>query len=185
MGLAVDLALGFADVILLMLILGVMRELVIARSEVTALSQLITRPPAPSYVGTVLPEAVVRKLKLIPGARREPQAILFLASGCGQCESLMSELAEAIHDGLLAAAGIHCIIAARSDSDPLVRSAAALSNVAVDLTGQVLQTAQVYGTPMQIAFWSDTFQVFSYKFGGDVEWLHLILTGETPEAKAG
>jgi hypothetical protein len=42
-------------------LLGVMREVVIVRGDVKALSSLITNPPEPSFLGKTLPGALARR----------------------------------------------------------------------------------------------------------------------------
>jgi hypothetical protein len=78
---AIDGVLGIVVLLLFLVILGVMREVVILRGEVTALTQLITIPPAPSFLGKRVPNALARKLpsNLAASSIQEPHVVLFLS----------------------------------------------------------------------------------------------------------
>lgn len=51
------------EILLLLLILGLMREVVILRGDNTALRQLITVPPVPSILGDRLPSILIDRLQ--------------------------------------------------------------------------------------------------------------------------
>lgn len=79
----IDGILTVAILLLFLVILAVMREVVILRGEVTALSQLIVDPPVPSYLGQKLPRALARRLEEMAGGARAVEA--------GACGSLPQE----------------------------------------------------------------------------------------------
>ena len=59
----VVLGLGVLTVLLLLAVLGAMREVVLVRGELEAFGQLVKRPPPPSFVDAVLPAPLVDVLE--------------------------------------------------------------------------------------------------------------------------
>ena len=98
---------------LFVLILGVMREVVIMRGEVTALSQLITDPPPPSFLGQRLPDALSRRLAP-PEANTSGTpgtwVVAFLSPGCASCKSVLDDVAAAVEDGTLKRGDVRFVV---------------------------------------------------------------------------
>lgn len=164
-----------AIITLLLLILGVMREAVILDGKVTALSQLITRPPAPSYVNATLPIQLAERLSLSPLTAtnaRKAHVVLFVRPNCSGCEDVIGQLSKALTEGLVAREDISCVVSAASHNEPLYQEALTISqNAILDVTGNLLKSCEIRGTPTALALWSDTGHVFDYILGGDVEWI--------------
>ncbi len=166
-----DVVLAAFVLLLLLVIVGVMRETVILRGQVTALSQLITNPPAPSYLGDRLPAALADRLPSLSASRRAAHAIVFIRPGCSGCEEMITRLEEVIKHKFIDKNDLTFIVAAAPDA-PLFRAAQAVSrNTILDPTGAITKACEVRATPTQLAIWTDTAQVFDYMLGGDVEWI--------------
>lgn len=94
------LALATTTVFFLLAVLGAMRETVLLRGQVEALSQLVRHPPPPSYVGGRAPEALVRAIEMAgeTAVADGPLAVAFVSPGCAPCEDLVAGLAAAVED---------------------------------------------------------------------------------------
>jgi len=175
----IDIILVVAALLLFLLILGLMRETVILHGHVTALSQLITNPPIPSFIGKSLPHQLARELPPVSVARTwlpRAHVILFLRSNCGGCEDLVAGLEEEIKRKFVSKDNITCVVAAASVDSPVFRAAQSVSrNTVLDVTGDLLKACEIQGTPTQLAIWTDTLNVFDYNYGGDVEWIRQKL----------
>jgi hypothetical protein len=175
----VEGVLAAAVLLLFLVILAVMREAVILRGQVTALSQLIVTPPAPSFLGKPLPRPLARALAWNDGTTRgapRPHIVLFVSAGCSGCTQLIADLRDAVQMDLVPADGVSCVVSAPSEDAPIFRAAQAVCRrAALDDSGALLDEGEVKGTPSLLAFWSDGREVFDYKIGGDVEWIRQKL----------
>lgn len=168
-----DVVLAVVVVLMLLMVLGVMREVLILRGHVTALSQLITHPPAPSYLGAKLPHVVVPYLGSVSqSGERSPHVVLYLSKGCGSCASLIADLRTAIDLGQVPASDISCIVGAQSEGDEIYSAVVATGcRTTVDAGGEIYDVLELRGTPTQLAMWTDTAEVFDYHLGGDMQWI--------------
>ncbi|MGI8968752.1 MAG: hypothetical protein ACR2GA_06585 [Chloroflexota bacterium] len=160
-------------VLLLLVLLGVMREVLILRGHVAALAQLITHPPAPSYLGQPLPGAVASRLEFNSRAETGmPLILLYLSKGCSGCDGLIRDLRQAVALGRLSAAAVTCIVRAGAEQDETYQAAEAIGcRMIVDRDGKLYDFLEIRGTPTQMALWNDTAEVFAYHIGGDVQWM--------------
>jgi len=172
--------------LLLVVILGTMRETVILRGDVAALSQLITNPPQPSYVGTRIPaliESAVGLGEYVSRCDSRTHVLLFLRIGCNGCESLLIALQEAVHRESVPPSGISCVVAAPTEDAPVFQMARRVSeNVVLDRDGTLFKGAEVRGAPTQLALWVNTLEVFDCQLGGDVGWIMERLQRQQPES---
>ena len=171
----VDLILAGALLVLFVVILGTRREMVILHRHVTALSQLITKPPAPSFLGDQLPAVIAQELASclnVDRSSRRAHILIFLRAHCFGCDELMAQLARAIAEGDVARDGISCIVSAASEDSPIFEKAQMVCRTAVlDPKDTLFKASEVKGTPSQLAVWTDSLEVFDYTIGGDVEWI--------------
>lgn len=162
--------------LLFLLLLGVMRETVILRGEVTALSQLITNPPMPSFIGHPLPLVLADQLRpLIPSDKysRHAHIILFMRGECNGCDELAMQVRNAIQTGTISKEDISCVVVAPSKDVQVFKLAQAITlSPILDPIGKFLKACEIKGTPSQIAVWTDNLQVFDYKLGGDITWIY-------------
>ncbi|MGH2441849.1 MAG: hypothetical protein ACRDFX_01630 [Chloroflexota bacterium] len=180
-----DAVLAVALLLTLLVILGVMREVLILRGHVTALSQLITRPPAPSYLGSGLPRTVASRLKPLQRSEEgSPHVVLYLSNGCTGCVSLIAALRQSLELGQIAASDVSCIVGIQPGDDGIYTAAVATGcRTSTDVRGEMYEALEIRGTPSQLAIWSDTTEVFDYHLGGDMQWIRQRLAksrGATP-----
>lgn len=166
----------------LIVILGVMREAVILRDDVKALSELITEPPVPSFLGQPLPAMAAEQLAPAgdwSGIVRRPHIVLFFREGCFGCEDLLARVQQAIRQGVLSSVDISCVVSG-TEGSPLLAMAHSISrNAVLDAQGALLKACEVRGTPSMFAIWTDTLEVFDYMIGGDAEWMRQRLQQPT------
>jgi hypothetical protein len=93
--------LGALTLFLALAVLGSMRETVILRVEVEALSQLITSPPPPSFIDGPAPGDLRRLLESIEPMWTDPGSSLvaFVTPGCRPCDDVATELSRAAAEG--------------------------------------------------------------------------------------
>lgn len=148
----VVIALAAIVVALAVVVLTLMREVVITRGEIYALSQVIIKPPDPSMLDQPLPPEVSRLLPVRAEASTPDRFVLFLADDCGACKDLANDLAALAADlqsdlvPVLFAAVIRGPALARPTG---IERALTLANVTVsrDETGGVFDACQIWGTP--------------------------------------
>jgi hypothetical protein len=187
---------GLVLVVLLLalaaVVLGVMRETVILRGDVKALSSLITHPPAPSFLGEALPAPAARQLPVLahrgasdenrPG---ESHILAFLSPDCSGCSGLVSDIASAIEAGDLSAdrvaESISFLVASYEVEEPAVaRSARALGVVLIDRNAELGKACEVRHTPMLMQIRLPDAIVVDYSVGGGIEWIQKILQPRMP-----
>jgi len=168
-----------AVLILLIALLGMMRETTILREHVTALSQLITDPPAPSFLGRPLPAIFTERLPSIREISRQKggaHIVLFVKTGCFGCEDYIAALARPVKAGQLSKDDISCVVVAPAEDSALFQGAQRISNrVVLDPAGDVLRACEVRGTPAQYAIQATSLEVFDYTTGGDLSWIQQRL----------
>jgi hypothetical protein len=161
-------------VLLVLVLLGTMREVVILRGDIKALSQLITNPPAPPYLGKRLPAVLVNHIPIKQSASRDPQChiVLFLRAECGGCEALCLRLEQEILSEIITKNDISCVVYTNSRLSSIFRHAQSISNtVILDDKGKLVDECDITGMPTQLAIWVDSLEVFDYQVGGSVEWI--------------
>lgn len=170
----IDGILTVAILPLFLVILAVMREVVILRGEVTALSQLIVDPPVPSYLGQKLPRALARRLEEMAGGlapSRRVHAVLFLKNACEGCNDLVADVRRAVGDGILDREDISFVVAAGEEA-PIARAAQSISrSVVLDPGGKLLDESEIRATPTVLTVRGDTLDVLDYKLGGELGWI--------------
>jgi hypothetical protein len=190
----VTLVLAMLLLALMAVVVGVMREAVILRGDVKALSSLITNPPAPSFLGEALPAPAARRLPaLVRGASSdEPRPgdshiLAFLSPDCSGCSGLVSDLAAAVKSNALSAdrvgQSISFLVASYEAQEPTVASAArAVGEVIIDANAELGKACEVRHTPMLMEIRLPDAIVIDYNIGGGIEWIQKILQPQSAVA---
>ncbi len=172
------IALVVSNVVLVLTILAVMRETMILRGSVAALSSLITIPPDPTFIGGALPSdlhsAVSERLQSVRGNGMKPVVLGFLGRSCTTCEHLITELSGTSSD-LLEQAQFVLVIRGSSTHDRLYRLAAQTSaSIVLDPRGHLFDLAQVRSTPGCFVL-SHELKVREYKLRPDASWIRAAI----------
>lgn len=176
-----------ADVILFILALTFMREVVILRGEIVALSQLITTPPTPRLIGRVVPAALLERTAM---ALRQSgsHVVIFLSDTCGSCSDLVREVTPLVAGGELNAKHITCVVESRS-AKTSVAAPLAMHGVEVveDREGRIATECDVRGNPMLVSVNPQTGEATDYTYGGGARWIlgHTSEGEPTPEPSRG
>jgi hypothetical protein len=168
------LTLGLSGFLLLAL-LGVMRETVTLRGEVTALTQLITTPPAPAYLHNMLPPVIAQALGH-PDRRR---LILFVSPQCGACNELLQQLQDSRSDLLPEdRIALSIVVGGHDIPAPLLRVAKELTpDMVHDADGSLYRAAAIIGTPTSL-YVNRAGIVTAYRFGADARWIRDVTASE-------
>lgn len=84
----------------------------------------------------------------------------------------MDELSEVIREGRLQRGHLRFVVETTNPTDPLLKSARALGEVALhDEDGSLLADLLITGTPTLLVAQSDNWRVLDFKLGGDELWL--------------
>ncbi len=184
---------GLVSVVLLLalaaVVLGVMRETVILRGDVRALSSLITHPPAPSFLGEALPAPAAHQLSALArdaasDHHGESHILAFLSPDCSGCSGLVAEIAAAIEVGTLSAdrveESISFLVASYEVEEPSVaRAARGLGAVLIDQNAEMGKVCEVRHTPTLMQIRLPDAIVVDYSVGGGIEWIQKILQPRT------
>lgn len=155
---------------------AVLREIVILRGEVHALTQVITRPPEPAILGALLPataQAIGHSSAVSSNGHAGLMFTAFLSSDCGSCRQLVLDLQEAtqVAPDLDQLIGLVVTVRAKrvsaledlisTTSFPMLRD-----------DGTIARQCDVRGTPMLVS-WSPSLQGkgTDYTYGGSAEWV--------------
>lgn len=176
-----DFALAVSAITLFLVILGVMREVVILRGEVRALSNLIVSPPTPYYFGERLPRALSEALPSLRDGvyADEPHVIAFVSPGCGPCTDLTTEIRDRVLTRELDPTKISFVVCNASESAEFFKEVASVgSETVADELGRMMTTWEIRATPSLLALSAGDRRVVDFVAGGDVEWIKEKLTAE-------
>ncbi len=159
----------------LLALVSTMRETVILRGEVHALTQVITEPPDPRILGTRLPEAVQSLTSgfMSDAADGATFATAFLSSDCGSCVQLVRDLNIATGTSPDLTQRVSFVLTARSGQVSEVESllATTLFSVLRD-DGSIARECDVRATPMIVTWTPATGgEVHEYSYGGSANWI--------------
>jgi hypothetical protein len=169
--LVVGLLALIAILIVLLMQLGVTREVVVLQEKVTVFSQLLLRPPVPSFLRGSLPKSAIPAVQAVGFRSDGPFVMVFMTPGCQGCLGLAEGLKEATATGLLPSEAITCFLAegsAGSRIEVLLRASTPF--VAEVSTGGIFRDCEVSATPTMLAINPDTWEVFGHSVGGDARW---------------
>ena len=168
--LAIALACGLA-------LLAVMRETVLLRADVHALSQVITKPPDPEILGSPLP----RPVRDIANPQGEflvgdaaPRVTGFLSVACGNCLTLVEDIHSAAARNPELYRQVSFVLTAKPGQRSEVGALLERLPFAVlhDTDGTVARACDVRGTPMLVSWVpSDNDRVQDYVYGGSAQWV--------------
>jgi len=172
----VSLLLASAILFAFVLILGMMREVVILRSELEVFRRLVTNPPALSFAGKQVPAALRTALAAVGLGASDRQvertAVAFLSASCGGCDALVADLRAAVVSARVAPESLAFVVSAPSEDGPLFRAARGLSSrVLLDRDGRLFQACEVEATPTVLILEGPGSRVSDHVFGGNAEWI--------------
>ena len=165
------LALAVVLVVLLMQ-LGLTREVVVLQEKVTAFTQLLLTPPVPSFLCGKLPKPAIEALGAAGFRPDGPFVIAFMRSGCSGCFTLATGIKEAVDAGWIPRSAVVCfqVDGTRgSKVDALMRDAAAF--VADDIGGKIFGACEISATPAMLAVSPGSWEVSGHSVGGDAAWV--------------
>lgn len=175
----VDAVLTALLLLFFLVILGVMRELVILRREVTALSRYIFDPPEPSYMGRRMPRGLVEKLTRQWRGRAagdRNHVLVFLSIGCGGCNQLIADIGKAIERGAFFRDDVSFVVVTGADQDDessvIEKARLVSSTVVLDPGARLTVEAEVRATPTLLAIRTDTLEALRFSVGGGIQWIH-------------
>jgi hypothetical protein len=155
-----------------LLVLGMMRELAIARSETDALMRILLQDAQPSFLHAQLPAAIQQLLPPPNGHRH--RVLLALSDGCGSCRAFLESLSQ--HDDGRLAAGLTCLLKVSTHRSPLVKLARRLTDgVVVDHKGELFKKLEVSSTPAMFVIDNTDGTVVGHKLGPDAMWVDEVL----------
>jgi hypothetical protein len=159
--------------------LGMMREALLLRNQVTALEQLVTKPVEPSYVGSQLPVSLSSLLHH-EGAEAG-EALVFLTDGCGGCHQFADDLRR-LTAKTRTPLPIVAVVASDSMHTPLSPNSALVRELQAagykvirDENRSVFAKAEVFAAPSVLLVDPCTSTALAYSAGGDLEWLRQKL----------
>ena len=161
----------------LLALIATMRETVLLRGDVHALTQVITKPPDPALYGKPIPAAIrdleSRVAENVPILN--PLRITgFLSADCGSCVSLVEGIASAANDFPELRRTITFVVSQRpgqaSEVSDLLDGLP--FSVHYDINGVLSRESDVRGTPM-LAAWlpAQDGTVTEYVYGGSSQWI--------------
>ena len=155
--------------LLILLVVGMMREIVVLRGEIAAFADLIKHPPPPTYVGRDLPDRLRESLEEI-GLTSDHLVVAFASPSCGPSSQMLENLAEALADGQLHEDDVVVVMATdrgRVDTE----MSQGIPNVIHDVDGRLAHAAEVRTTPALV--WVSLSQgvALEHHYGGSVEWM--------------
>jgi len=166
--------LGLIVLFLLLAVLGALREVAILRGEIAAWSQLVKRPPPPSYVGRQIPHLLREEVNLnLPNDESVAsplRAVAFVSPTCTPCVRLMAGLQTAIERGTLNPARLLYVTWA-STVEASEQLASRLPAPAVVDRGDLGRACEVRGTPTIILLNFLEGKVIDVHMEGDPEWV--------------
>lgn len=169
------------SLILLLVSLALMREIVILRGDVSALSQLITSPPDPRIIGHEIPQRIFAAVASGDEAYREDAqaCAVFMADDCGACSKLADDIAATVGSPWLDLSRF-CAVVDTHDPDASYICRKLLSarmKVIHDHGATLAKECDVRGTPMSISFLATSGIALDYKYGGDLHWISERMRG--------
>jgi hypothetical protein len=164
-----------------------MRETVLLRVEVEALSHLITTPPPPSLIGGPAPGDLRRLLESIEPVSIHPGSSLvaFVTLGCRPCDDVATELSRAAAEGQIREDDL-LFVAWASETKAVHRFAAGLpGHTIIDSNGDLARTCEVRATPTSLIVSRNDFTVLDFNAEGGVEWIleRLVPNVAAPTAR--
>jgi hypothetical protein len=157
-----------------LVVLGTLRELMVARTEINAVLRVLGEEQAPAVLQQRLPASVRERLPIqalgTPGRR----VILAVAEGCGSCNAFLRTLANGRSASL--AGSVTCVVEAKGADSELVGLAERISgNVIVDRAGAVLSDLDIRTTPAMLVVDTASETVIGHHTGPDGAWLENAL----------
>jgi hypothetical protein len=178
-------ALTVVVVFLLLAVLGAMREVVVLRGDVKAFTDLVQRPPAPTFVAERdrVPAALSKRL---PHATEssERHLVAFLSPGCQPCQDLASGLSAAVEEGHLAREQLTVVVWAFTHPEAERFASQIALPCILDGDGKLSRLCEVRATPTLFIVSADNHKVLDYSPEGSTEWVISRMKGPALTATA-
>jgi hypothetical protein len=178
------LVLAVATGIAVLCVLSALREIVILRGEVTALSQLITSPPEPAIMNSKLPQRlqsfvaeITNRADTLPAdassrTKSAIHCIVFMSEDCGPCRDLSARLGAAAEVIPGFRENVSVVVTIRGDRTSTLGNMLNDYNIShIQDSGDIAKLSGVRGTPMMIGFDAEQDMVTEYTYGGDEQWI--------------
>ena len=170
----VVVALGCLVLLLGLAILGTMREVVLLRSEVTSLSELIVVPPEPSWLSTgYLPEALVAVHDQFAADEAQELILVYVESSCPSCRTIVSDLSAYSETVEITGNVLFVLIDTPTEQNPLPALLPDVEQTScrfvVDRDKNLLAAAGIHGTPSALAITRT--EAVGYKAGVTTQWI--------------
>lgn len=165
----------FLFLFLFLMIVGTLRELAIVSGRVTAITDVILRPPEPTFLGKSPPTQLIKELDKALPPRSEAFAIaMFLRPGCQGCDALLGFLRNMVP--VSEASSFVPILPKKTSRTTLAESCRTLFGlVIVDEDDELFDRCEVRSTPMLFAIDRHSQKVVDFAVGPNVEWVSSYL----------
>lgn len=170
-------AISTSSVIALLCVLAALREIVILRGDVHALSQLITTPPEPAIMNAALPRRLANLVYEAsslagPGARSATHCVVFASEDCGPCRDLLVRLEKAAENYSDLRANVSVVVKVGAGQKSRIEGTLRRAGIQyVRDSGELAKECGVRGTPMTVGVNSATGIVTEYTYGSDEQWI--------------
>jgi len=178
----ITLALLMAVVLALV---GTMREVVVLQGRTDTLTELLLKPPEPTFPGGVLPDSVADRLQSMAVEPPGDSFLIFLSKGCSGCSHLVQAIRGAISSNIANRSNFVCVIGAKSAGGSFEQSIADLSvAIVVDHDGQLMKSCQIQATPTIVHLQDKTLRVLGAAVGEGFDWILPRLRQQDAEVRA-
>jgi hypothetical protein len=162
---------------LVLVMLGILREVAILRSEVAALRTIVAEDPPSPLVNESLPRRVLERLPDLRLGYPGRHVLLVLNDGCGSCHSVVDALREQSLTTASLPDAVTCVVRAQSGDAEIVQLARALTDrVVLDAGGKIWRDLHVHTAPTLFAVDTATGHVVETRTGGDAAWVTRQVT---------
>lgn len=165
--------LAFIVAVLLLAILGTMREVAILRSELTSFRELVTIPPEPEWFRKGrMPRELADLHEFYSRSAHDMLVVMFVSSGCPGCRKLVDDLLrKADLSGNKNLLFVTTPTAPSASGNPAMMQSIERAGwtLHADAGSDILFAAGVHGTPTAIVM--DRLEAKDYEPAPDVNWV--------------
>jgi len=163
-------------------LLGTLREVSILQGRVSALQNLLLRPPGPRFFDGMLPERAVATLRAAPLADNVRDFfVVFVRQACPGCANLLQAIKDAVAVNRLDSERFLCVVCGVPGGlDTRLRDSG--FRVINDQPRALAEACQVKQTPTVLHL-DSTLSVLDATVGDDIEWIYS--RSEDPAIPAG
>ena len=166
--------LGVCVAFLFLLVLSLMREVVLWRGEVDAISTLIKHPPQPPFIGSAAPAPLIEALSRVqPAIAVSSRIVAFVAPECAGCEHFVRQSHAAIAEGRVRRDDFVFILYGDEEEQRRRRFRAFVDDLPgrsiIDEAGRLGSVCEVRATPSVFVI-SSTNDAVAFDMKGNIEW---------------